>query len=144
MQLFVMAMTMAKGITMGAPVFGSPKDFISAMEEEGNRSRPMLTLMGLKPVKFQSESDFAKSLSTQSKVFSIYAVRRGQGIQTRDAGEDSHRRRLPAGTQPLVAGGGPAPSSSAAPGSPTPTPGGQQVATPGSTSTAEVTAALQP
>ena len=28
----------------------------------------------MKPVKFQSESDFAKSISTESKVFSIYAV----------------------------------------------------------------------
>ena len=35
---------------------------------------PLLTLMGMKPVKFQSESDFAKSISTESKVFSIYAV----------------------------------------------------------------------
>jgi general secretion pathway protein K len=30
--------------------------------------------MGMKPVKFQSESDFAKSISTESKVFSVYAV----------------------------------------------------------------------
>jgi general secretion pathway protein K len=28
----------------------------------------------MKPVKFQSESDFAKSISTESKVFSVYAV----------------------------------------------------------------------
>ncbi len=73
MQLFVMAMTMARGITMGAPLFGTPRDFINAMEGKGMIG-PMLTLMGLKPVKFQSESDFANSLSTTSKVFSIYAV----------------------------------------------------------------------
>ena len=30
--------------------------------------------MGMKPVKFQSESDFAKSIATESKVFSVYAV----------------------------------------------------------------------
>ena len=30
--------------------------------------------MGLKPVKFLSESDFGKSISTESKVFSIYSV----------------------------------------------------------------------
>ena len=35
---------------------------------------PMLTSLGMKPVKFSSESDFAKSISTESKVFSIYAV----------------------------------------------------------------------
>ena len=43
MQLFVMGMTMAKGITMGAPIFGSPKDFISAMEGQGMLG-PMLTV----------------------------------------------------------------------------------------------------
>jgi general secretion pathway protein K len=36
---------------------------------------PLLTLMGVKPVaKFQSESEFSKSISTESKVFSIYAI----------------------------------------------------------------------
>jgi general secretion pathway protein K len=33
-----------------------------------------MTAMGLKPVKFQSESEFAKSIATESKVFSVYAV----------------------------------------------------------------------
>jgi general secretion pathway protein K len=35
---------------------------------------PLLTVMGMKPVKFQSESDFTKSISVESKVFSIYAI----------------------------------------------------------------------
>jgi general secretion pathway protein K len=33
-----------------------------------------LTTMGMKPVKFQSESEFAKSITTESKVLSVYAV----------------------------------------------------------------------
>jgi general secretion pathway protein K len=73
MPLFVMGVTMAQGITMGAPLFGSPKDFIQTMEGKGMLG-PMLALVGVKPVKFQSESDFAKSIATESKVFSIYAV----------------------------------------------------------------------
>jgi general secretion pathway protein K len=73
MPLFVMGLTMGQGITMGAPLFGSPKDFIATMEGKGTLG-PLLTVMGMKPVKFQSESDFAKSISTQSKVFSVYAV----------------------------------------------------------------------
>jgi general secretion pathway protein K len=73
MPLFVMGVTMAQGITMGAPLFGSPKDFIQTMEGKGMLG-PMLTLVGVKPVKFQSEGDFAKSIATESKVFSIYAV----------------------------------------------------------------------
>jgi general secretion pathway protein K len=73
MQAFIMGVTMAQGITMGAPLFGSPGDFISTMKGQGMIG-PLLTLMGVKPVKFLSESDFAKSISTESKVFSINAV----------------------------------------------------------------------
>ncbi|HTQ48659.1 MAG TPA: type II secretion system protein GspK [Polyangiaceae bacterium] len=80
MQLFIMGMTMARGITMGAPLFGSPKDFVSTMEGKGMLG-PMLTLMGMKPVKFQSESDFEKSVSTTSKVFSIYAIGAVKGFK---------------------------------------------------------------
>jgi general secretion pathway protein K len=73
METFLMGVTMAQGITMGAPLFGSAKDFVQAMEGQGMLG-PLLTTMGMKPVKFQSESDFTKSISTESKVFSIYAV----------------------------------------------------------------------
>jgi len=137
MQLFVMGMTMAKGITMGAPIFGSPKDFINAMEGKGMLG-PMLTLLGLKPVKFQSESDFAKSLSVQSKVFSIYAVGAVKGFR-RETRVKIHTVVDFRSTQPIV-GGGPAPSGTATAGA-APTAGGQQVTTPGASG--GITAALQ-
>jgi len=35
---------------------------------------PLLAMIGMKPVKFQSESEFKKSITTESKMFSIYAV----------------------------------------------------------------------
>ncbi len=74
MQLFVMGVTMAQGITMGMPLFGSPADFISTVKGQGMLG-PLLTTMGVKPVaKFLSESEFAKSITTESKIFSIYAV----------------------------------------------------------------------
>jgi general secretion pathway protein K len=73
MQTFLMGVTMAQGITMGAPLFGSAKDFVQTMEGQGMLG-PLLTVMGMKPVKFQSESDFTKSISVESKVFSIYAI----------------------------------------------------------------------
>ncbi|HEY5147138.1 MAG TPA: type II secretion system protein GspK [Polyangiaceae bacterium] len=73
MQMFVMGVTMAQGISMGAPIFGTAGDFIQMMKGAGQLG-PLLTTMGMKPVKFQSESDFAKSISTESKVFSVYAV----------------------------------------------------------------------
>jgi general secretion pathway protein K len=73
MQTFVTGVMMAQGMTMGAPLFGSTADFISTMKGEGMLG-PMLSALGMKPVKFASEHDFAASISTESKVFSVYAV----------------------------------------------------------------------
>ncbi len=83
MPIFVMGLTMAQGITMGMPLFGTPQDFIATMKGKGPLGSIMFPSgaggagggLGLKPVqKFLSESDFAKSIATESKVFSIYAV----------------------------------------------------------------------
>jgi general secretion pathway protein K len=68
-----MGVLMAQGISMGAPLFGVPGDFIQTMKGQGNLG-PLLSALGMKPVTFQSEGDFAKSISTESKVFSMYAV----------------------------------------------------------------------
>jgi general secretion pathway protein K len=73
MQMFVMGVMMAQGISMGAPIFGKPADFIQMMKGQGDLG-PIMAAMGLKPIKFQSESEFAKSIATESKVFSVYAV----------------------------------------------------------------------
>jgi general secretion pathway protein K len=141
MQLFITAMTMAHGITMGAPLFGSPKDFINMMEGKGMLG-PMLTVMGLKPVKFQSESDFAKSLSTTSKVFSIYSVGVVKGFK-RETRVKMHMVVDFRQTQPLTgAGSGPSPTSTATT-SPTAPGGGSQVTTP-SNASGSIAAALQP
>jgi general secretion pathway protein K len=71
--LFLSGVTMAKAMTMGAPLFGSPSDFISTMKGSGPLG-PIITAMGMKPVKFLSEADFAKTITTESKVFSINAI----------------------------------------------------------------------
>jgi general secretion pathway protein K len=73
MQTFVTGFMMAQAITMGAPLFGSPGDFIATMKGQGMLG-PLLATVGMKPVKFDSESEFGKSISTESKVFSMYAV----------------------------------------------------------------------
>jgi general secretion pathway protein K len=74
LQLFVMGVTMAQGITMGAPLFGSAQDFIATVKGQGMLG-PLLTTIGVKPItKFLSESEFSKSITTESKVFSLYAV----------------------------------------------------------------------
>lgn len=81
---FLTGVTMARGITMGAPLFGSAKDFTNAMAGQGQIG-PLLTAMGLQPVQFQSVADFQKSITTESKMFSIYAVgiKKGYRRETR-------------------------------------------------------------
>ena len=71
--MFLAGVTMARGITMGAPLFGAPAEFIATMKGQGMLG-PILAKMGMKPVKFLSESEFAKSITTESRVFSINAV----------------------------------------------------------------------
>jgi general secretion pathway protein K len=70
---FLLGITMARGITQGAPIFGSPQDFLQMMKGQGMLG-PMVTLLGMKPVKFLSDSEFLKSITIESKMFSIYAV----------------------------------------------------------------------
>lgn len=82
--LFLTGVTMARGLTMGAPLFGSPKDFVSAMTGKGQLG-PILQGLGMKPVVFQSQAEFQKSITTESKMFSIYAVgvKKGYRRETR-------------------------------------------------------------
>ncbi len=83
-QTFLMGVTMARGVTMGAPLFGSPRDFVSALTGQGQLG-PLLAGFGMKPVVFRSPADFQKSITTESKMFSIYAVgvKKGYRRETR-------------------------------------------------------------
>jgi general secretion pathway protein K len=69
---------------MGAPLFGSPRDFVAAMQGQGQLG-PLLAMIGMKPVQFQSVAEFQKSITTESKMFSIYAVgvKKGYRRETR-------------------------------------------------------------
>ncbi len=82
--LFLTGVTMARGITMGAPLFGSPKDFVTAMSGQGQLG-PLLATMGMKPVVFKSPAEFQKSITVESKMFSVYAVgvKKGYRRETR-------------------------------------------------------------
>jgi len=72
---FVMGVTMARGMSMGAPVFSTPRDFLALLKGETDMSKQFLKLMGLTaPVKFRAEGEVLNSISTESKVFSIYAI----------------------------------------------------------------------
>jgi general secretion pathway protein K len=82
--LFLTGVTMARGITMGAPMFGSTRDFVSALSGQGQLG-PLLASIGMKPVVFKSQTEFQKSITTESKMFSIYAVgvKKGYRRETR-------------------------------------------------------------
>ena len=70
---FLLGITMARGVTQGAPIFGSTQDYLQMMKGQGMLG-PMVTLLGMKPVKFLSDSEFLKSITIESKMFSIYAM----------------------------------------------------------------------
>lgn len=82
--LFLTGVTMARGITMGAPLFGSTRDFVTAMSGKGQLG-PLLATIGMKPIVFKSIAEFQKSITTESKMFSIYAVgvKKGYRRETR-------------------------------------------------------------
>lgn len=82
--MFLTGVTMARGISMGAPLFGSPKDFVAALSGQGQLG-PLLATMGMQPVQFQSVAEFQKQITTESKVFSVYAVgvKKGKKRETR-------------------------------------------------------------
>ncbi len=83
-QAFVMGVSLARTFTRGAPLFGSPKDFVNTVKGKGMVG-PMLAALGLEPVVFKSESELKNMVTTESKMFSIYAdgVVKGHRRETR-------------------------------------------------------------
>jgi general secretion pathway protein K len=81
---FVSTVTLVKSFTAGAPLFGSPKDFIVTMQG-GGMVGPFLAMGGIQPVKFRSPAEMAKIVTTESKMFSVYStgVVPSQGRETR-------------------------------------------------------------
>lgn len=79
---FLSAMTMFKSITQGAPLFPKPQDFVDTVKGAGKN--PMFqALMSVLPpdmqfstVKLTDEAGLTKAITTESKIFSIYATGR--------------------------------------------------------------------
>jgi len=70
---FMSAVSLVRSFTMGAPLFGSSKDFVNTMKG-GGMLGPFLTMAGVQPVPaFKSEEHLRKMVTTKSKMFSIYA-----------------------------------------------------------------------
>jgi general secretion pathway protein K len=70
---FLMALSMVRSFTAGAPIFGSPKVFANALKGKGMFG-DIMTMLGIEPIQLKSQDEFLKAVSTESKVFSIYAT----------------------------------------------------------------------
>ncbi len=118
---FLSVMSLVRGFTAGAPLFGSPRAFINALKGRGMFGAALAS-MEMQPVQLLSEAELLKAVATESKVFSIYAtgtVKSG----TREARLRLHavvdfRGAPPPGMNPLLAeqlaGGGAAADSAKA------------------------------
>lgn len=69
---FLTVVTMGKSMTMGMPLFGSPKDYVDMMQGKGQLG-PLLTQLNVKPVTFKDAKGLQKTMRVNSKRFSIYA-----------------------------------------------------------------------
>ena len=69
---FLQVVTLAKSFTAGAPLFSSGNDFINTMKGKGLIG-PQLAAMGIEPVQFKSAREVRDTVTTKSKIFSIYA-----------------------------------------------------------------------
>jgi len=70
---FLGAFAMVRAFTRGAPLFGSPDLFVTSMQGKGLFG-PVLAALGMQPVVFKSNNQLKQQMSTESKVFSIYAT----------------------------------------------------------------------
>ncbi len=69
----LMVLSLLQSFTRGIPLMGSPKAFINTLKGQGLLG-PMLQALELPPLKLVSEAELEKAISTESKVFSIYAT----------------------------------------------------------------------
>lgn len=70
---FLMAVNMLRSFTAGAPLFPTPRAFVRAMKGEGPMGKILKDMVGIMPVVFFSDAEVQKAISTESKIFSIYA-----------------------------------------------------------------------
>ena len=73
MQSFLAGVTLAKSFTMGAPLFPTAKSFTAALQGKNKMISPLLATLGVKPVTFKSVKALEEAVTTESKIFSIYA-----------------------------------------------------------------------
>jgi general secretion pathway protein K len=70
---FMSLMSLLRGFTQGAPLFGSAKGFINALKCKG-MFEPLCKTAEMQPVQLLSEDQLRKGVTVESKVFSIYST----------------------------------------------------------------------
>lgn len=86
METFIGSVTLAKSLLGGIPLFPTPRAFIRAMQGRGGTAVvSIFKALGLEPVTFRAAREVQKGITTESKVFSIYAdgVVPGRNRETR-------------------------------------------------------------
>jgi general secretion pathway protein K len=69
---FLSTLSLLQSMFAGVPIFRSGKQLRQALQGQGTFG-PMLASVGIEPIEFNSNDEFDKGLSIESKVFSIYA-----------------------------------------------------------------------
>ena len=72
MSIFLMAVTLAREVTQGMPVFRSPRGFVRALQGKGRGIGALFAALGLEPITFKDPKLIEKAVQTESRVFSIY------------------------------------------------------------------------
>ncbi len=70
---FLTALSLAKSMMAGIPVFRSPKQLREALKGQGTFGLMFTQLAGIEPIEFKLDSAFDGGLALESKMFSIYA-----------------------------------------------------------------------
>jgi general secretion pathway protein K len=73
LESFIMIVTLVRNAVPGVPIFNTPKGFTNAMEGKGKQLGPIFASLGIEPVVFRSVKELQKQISTESRVFSVYA-----------------------------------------------------------------------
>jgi general secretion pathway protein K len=67
--------------TSGMPLFGTPQEFVTTVQGGGMYGKLLFETLHIPPFKFQSPAEAAKSFTTESKIFSIYATGEVKGLR---------------------------------------------------------------
>jgi general secretion pathway protein K len=80
-QMFLTMFGVLRNFTSGMPLFGTPQEFVTTVQGGGMYGKMLFETLHIPPFKFQSPAEAAKSFTTESKIFSIYATGEVKGYK---------------------------------------------------------------